>query len=62
MTTAIVTIERSRGVQASFDHTVPQAPSVMKLWKGASNGVVPALARSTCVSPSTRRRVVIPLR
>src|SRR6266508_303616 len=32
----------------------------MKSWNGAVNAVVPATARSTCSSPSTWRRTVIP--
>src|SRR6516162_2380944 len=32
----------------------------MKLWKSAVNGVVAATARSTCASPRTSRRTVIP--
>ena len=38
----------------------PQAVRVMKSWKSAVNGVVPATARSTWASPSTSRRVRIP--
>src|SRR6476646_1617896 len=34
----------------------------MKSWNGSVNGVVPATARSTCSSPSTSRRTVMPCR
>src|SRR5215469_3192457 len=34
----------------------------MKSWNGAVNGVVAATARSTCSSPSTSRRTVMPWR
>src|ERR1700757_2680514 len=32
----------------------------MKSWNGSVNGVVAATARSTCSSPSTSRRTVMP--
>src|ERR1700722_4572201 len=32
----------------------------MKSWNGSVNAVVPATARSTCSSPSTSRRTLIP--
>src|SRR6516162_9643854 len=34
----------------------------MKSWNGSVNGVVAATARSTCSSPSTSRRTVMPCR
>src|SRR5947207_15916958 len=34
----------------------------MKSWNGSVNGVVAATARSTCSSPSTSRRTVMPRR
>src|ERR1044071_1370517 len=34
----------------------------MKSWNGSVNGVVAATARSTCASPSTSRRTVMPCR
>src|SRR5512133_1648695 len=35
---------------------------MMKSWNGSVNGVVAATARSTCSSPSTSRRTVMPRR
>src|SRR3954447_14442716 len=57
---AITSIERVRRSSPGRDHTEPQAPSVMKRWKSASNSVVRACAPSTCESPSTLRRTRIP--
>ena len=53
---AITSIERVRLSSPGRDQTEPQAPSVMKRWKSASNSVVRACAPSTCASPSTLRR------
>ena len=57
----MVTMDRSRLLQWGRDQTAPQAPSVISAWKGASKSVWLALAPSTWASPSTARRVCMPL-
>src|SRR6185436_10555098 len=51
---------RVRRSMPSPAQSVPHAVSVMKCWKGASNGVAAAAARSTCAPPSTSRRTRMP--
>jgi hypothetical protein len=58
---AIVISERSRFESCGRDQTEPQAPSVMKVWNGSSKSVIAAVARSTWESPSTARRVFMPV-
>src|SRR6185312_4393479 len=52
---------RSRGLRSSSLHTAPQANSLSRSWNLRSKSVVLPTARSTYSSPSTRRRVAIPL-
>src|ERR1035438_3524851 len=51
---------RVRRSSPGRDQTEPHAERVMYSWKSAVNASAPATARSTCSSPRTSRRVVIP--
>ena len=53
-------IERLRRSRPGRVQMLPHAYSVISSWKSRVRSVVPAIARSTCSSPSTSRRTFIP--